>query len=116
MRISDWSSDVCSSDLDPPLRLVVLAELDAAIDLADDRVFLRPAGLKQLRDTRQTAGDVAGLRGLARDTRQHVAGRDLDPILDRQDGVDRHEVAQIGRETCRESVCQYVTISVVAVK
>ena len=33
-------------------------------------------GLEQLRDTRQTAGDVLGLRGLARDLDEHVAGMD----------------------------------------
>src|SRR3546814_1357257 len=34
MRISDWSSDVCSSDL-PPARTVALSEADVAERLAD---------------------------------------------------------------------------------
>ena len=47
---------------DAALGLVVLAEFDAALALADDREILRLAGLEQLGDARQTAGDVAGLR------------------------------------------------------
>src|SRR5690606_29949758 len=80
-------------DDDAALRLVVLAELHAAVDLADDREVLRPAGLEQLRHARQTAGDVAGLRRFARDARDHVAGPDRGAVLDAEDGVDRHEVA-----------------------
>src|SRR3546814_3424676 len=110
MRISDWSSDVCSSDLialldgdvlalgdqvlarllvlrlrhhdNAALGLVVLAELHAAGDLADNRVVLRLAGLEQLRHPRQAAGDVARLGGFPRN--------------------------QIGRAACRERVWQYV--------
>ena len=82
-------------DDDAALGLVVLAELDAAVDLADDREILRPARLEQLGDARQTAGDVAGLRRFARDARQHVARLDLGAVLHREDGVDRHEVARL---------------------
>ena len=46
-------------DGDALLVLVVLAELDRAGDLGDDRVVLRTPGLEQLRHARQTAGDVA---------------------------------------------------------
>ena len=80
---------------DAPLGLVVLAEFDASVALADDREILRLARLEQLGDARQTAGDVAGLRGFARDAREHVAGLDLRSVLDREDGVDRHEVARL---------------------
>src|SRR4026209_3041592 len=48
--------------------------LDDAVDLGDDRRILRLARFEQLDDARQTAGDVLGLRRLARDLRQHVAG------------------------------------------
>src|SRR5579859_2465422 len=75
------------------LGLVVLAEFDAAVDVRDDRVILRAAGFEQLGHTRQTAGDVAGLRRFARDAGQHVAGMHLRTVLDRQDRVHRHEVA-----------------------
>ena len=53
-----------------------LAELDRAIDFADDRSLVRLAGFEQLDHARQTAGDVLGLRGFTRDLRQHIAGID----------------------------------------
>ena len=49
------------------LPLVSLPKCTDAVDLGDDGVVLRLAGLEQLGDARQTAGDVLGLRGLARD-------------------------------------------------
>src|SRR3546814_11132013 len=67
MRISDWSSDVCSSDL--------------------------PAG--QFGDAFHLVGDGAEL---------FVEG-DAFQLLR----------VEIGRASCRERVCQYVSISVVAV-
>ena len=78
------------------LVLVVAAEVDRAGDLGDDRVILRTARLEQLGHPRQTAGDVAGLGALQRDTREHVAGLHLGARLDRQDGVDREQVAGVG--------------------
>src|SRR3546814_12125927 len=74
MRISDWSSDVCSSDLNAPWnhgrRGSALREPFAAF-VCDDET-------------------AEGIR----------------PIL--------NEI-EIGRASCRERVCQYVYISVVAV-
>src|SRR3546814_18133316 len=72
MRISDWSSDVCSSDLAP-----VGALGRAFAGKHADRVFA------------------------AAPVRIHAAGVRI--------------VAEIGRASCRERVCQYVSISVVAV-
>src|SRR5262245_53094952 len=78
------------------LVLVVLAEAHGARGLGDDRRLLRPARLEQLRHPRQTAGDVAGLGTLGRDTRDDVARRDLGAGLDRDDGVDGELVARLG--------------------
>jgi hypothetical protein len=66
-------------DDDPPLALGVLAERDGAVDLGDDGDLLRLARLEELGHPRETAGDVLGLRGLARDLGEHVAERDLAP-------------------------------------
>src|SRR3546814_16890874 len=72
MRISDWSSDVCSSDL------AIGMTFDELVERAYDRgVFDRG---------NSNAGSV------------RVAGQ-----------------TPIGRASCRERVCQYVEISVVAV-
>src|SRR5271168_1545358 len=67
----DWSSDVCSSDL-----LGVLAERNLAVDFRNDSELLRLACFEQFRDARQTAGDVLGLGGLARNLRDYVARLD----------------------------------------
>src|SRR3546814_13166240 len=126
MRISDWSSDVCSSDL------------------RDDR------GAEQRVDDGEL-GDEAGQRRQARQqqrTEDEAAAQDRDRprnddaglvlILLEHAGIfivehrfedtrglvlllyiapDRlaDEIQQIGRESCRERVCQYVVLSVVAV-
>src|SRR3546814_12726964 len=96
MRISDWSSDVCSSDLmigDPAFFLDDLvgdeqlfgaqrARLPQQHDLPPDRLF-----------------DDVALRRL-------LGSRVAQP----------HQLGdEIGRASCRERVCQYVSISVVAV-
>ena len=70
------------------LGLVVLAELDATVDFA---MTANPSACvpRKFRDARQTAGDVAGLRCLTRDTREHIARMHLRTVLDRENGVGR---------------------------
>ena len=82
-------------DDDAALVLVVLAEPDRAGDLGDDRRLLRPPRLEQLRHPRQTAGDVAGLGALGRDTRDDVARLHVRSRIDRDDGVDGEQVARL---------------------
>src|SRR3546814_20226174 len=88
MRISDWSSDVCSSDL-------AAAELPA--------LHSTHPGLWAARGT-------------------HAGGRTRHPqhphlaLFQRRAGSRAPSIsAQIGRASCRERVCQYVSISVVPV-
>src|SRR6185437_6451984 len=69
--------------------LGVLAEADHARNLGEDRRFLRLARFEQIRDARQTAGDVAGLGRFLRDPRDHVADADLGAVLDRHDRAGR---------------------------
>src|SRR3546814_19860637 len=93
MRISDWSSYVCSSDL---LRV-------AHADLRDqgcDRITTLDDELQQ-----PLAFAFACRRKISERRREQLARL----------GQQRREVGQIGRASCRESVCQYVSISVVAV-
>ena len=71
------------------LALGVLAERDDAVDLGDDRVLLRLARLEELGDARQTAGDVLGLGGLARDLGDDVAGLDGVAVVDVDVRADR---------------------------
>src|SRR3546814_14285181 len=94
MRISDWSSDVCSSDLSKvdagvlALREEVTA-VDEVLDVCE-RLIRGRAGKGGVRLTLET-------------------DRGLRPIV-----ADRIRL-KIGRASCRERVCQYVSISVVAV-
>ena len=82
-------------DRDAGLVLVVAAELHRAGDFRDDRVILRTARFEQFRDARQTAGDVAGLGRIHRDTRHRVARLHRAARLDRDDRVDRQRVARV---------------------
>src|SRR3546814_4769407 len=82
MRISDWSSDVCSSDLDLQRRDVQ--------EEGDDRMPV----------PRQHVGIGAAHRA----DQQPVAHR---AAVHEQKLVVAH-AAKIGRASCRERVCQYV--------
>src|SRR3546814_2342451 len=82
MRISDWSSDVCSSDLAMSARLASGATNRGADFLLELRSEEIPA--------RMQAGARAELEKLFR---AQMAGA----------GVD-----ELGRASCRERVCQYV--------
>src|SRR3546814_18329824 len=81
MRISDWSSDVCSSDLSVSLSL--------ELTLRNDAVWFVPSSLVEERVARNMLVRLPMPFG----------------------GTDEH----IGGESCRDRVCQYVSISVVAV-
>src|SRR3546814_19130765 len=82
MRISDWNSDVCSSDLSPQ----AVAFTQKWVDLA-----------KSAGPTSWTSYEYPDC---TRDLGDGVAMMVYD--------------AEIGRASCRERVCQYVSISVVA--
>ncbi len=68
---------VVGGDVDLALTLGDFAEADDAVDLGDDRRIAGLAGLEELDDARQTAGDVLGAGGFARDLGKDVAGEDL---------------------------------------
>src|SRR3546814_18522380 len=103
MRISDWSSDVCSSDLSP--RTIYHAWRFA------DRFLDHRFGDGEAKLAAISAGDVVSFL-------QHLLGR-KGPYRDKtaathmraffqslfQRGVPETNLAQIGREPCRERVC-----------
>src|SRR3546814_1290463 len=103
MRISDWSSDVCSSDLLTRLRQAPgcgkpLANLPAPkrSKLAAMLGVLLDMSLKGrfIRDSRRRAIDIG-------------CGPLVDRLPEPPTGCDPEPV-QIGRASCRERVCQYV--------
>src|SRR3546814_2457508 len=68
MRISDWSSDVCSSDLDPlpaavALKVLEVIKRDQLIDRSKILSARLLRGLQNLMQKHQCIGDVRG-RGL----------------------------------------------------
>src|SRR3546814_17413922 len=91
MRISDWSSDVCSSDLDRTKD----ARAEQAVTLGLERAVVDGFGLLDLAEQPRT--DAFGAR---------------DADLDNVEGFGLRE---IGRASCRGRVCQYVSISGVGV-
>src|SRR3546814_14416455 len=101
MRISDWSSDVCSSDLWP--------DITGFLMIFDD-MFAGPAIDFLLRE----AGRVIGVHpaqqmkaGVRITLFQHPGSLDIfhNPLVAHQ--PCNHE-EEIGRASCRERVCQYV--------
>src|SRR3546814_12962008 len=113
MRISDWSSDVCSSDLlwkignHKSLRYrchtghaytapVLLAEQTAKIQ---ETLWV---ALRMFEERRNLLVTMVTSHN----------GKSNHPAAER---AKRSEVHKIGRASCRERVCQYVWISLVAV-
>src|SRR3546814_15051425 len=102
MRISDWSSDVCSSDL-----------ADAVAEVGDG---VEPGQILLLQEIdgigfalRKQRDEDVGTRYLVLARRLDVQDRALDDALETAGGAG---VAvppdQIGRVSCRDRVCQYV--------
>ena len=76
---------------DASLRLVVLAVLDDARNLAHYGVVLGDSRLEEFGDARQTTRNVPRLGRFTGDAGQDIAGVYLGRILDRQDSVHRKE-------------------------
>src|SRR3546814_19686424 len=122
MRISDWGSDVCSSDLGPPgdgepARGDRRQAADHAGELSGrygrcDASSVRMAGGigTALRPTgsKQTPIVVAATRPSPSTNTPWRIVQEVVPSL-------ATRVPEIGRASCREGVCQYVWISVVDV-
>src|SRR3546814_18319750 len=95
MRISDWSSDVCSSDLRLLVEAISVMNDGFVLLDEDDRLVLCNERYRCLHPGLDEVGDLVGMS--------------FTTIL-------RVALAkEIGRASCRERVCQYVSISVVAV-
>src|SRR3546814_11429484 len=98
MRISDWSPDVCSSDL----TFHAQAGVDRlGVELTDERVVLAAARAAQV----LVEDEVPDLDEAV------TTGVDLGAAV----GAVHGPAVEIGRASCRERVCEYVWISEVAV-
>src|SRR3546814_17173262 len=114
MRISDWSSDVCSSDLggvfsmrhDP--MLAILADLLRRVDgLAGERGHVSVARLRDEIDRIRhiaRAFHLDGVESLAGTLQSALSLQGAGPVVLSYLDLMR----EIGRASCRERVCQYV--------
>src|SRR3546814_14098797 len=117
MRISDWSSDVCSSDLGQQSRRSGghdgLPAFDPGAGAADSTLGrLYQIGRRELTE-RLAEGRASGSRFAIR--AQSIAA--IRPALDAGQGRASQKLnkQKNERESCRENGCQYVESSVVAV-
>src|SRR3546814_15856686 len=99
MRISDWSSDVCSSDLKQTLHLLQRVAQDQPVALNRPRWQCRFA--QPLLDQQGEHMDCEGVTKLVGTDRQRETFL-LAPL------AGTGEDHQIGRASCRERVFQYV--------
>src|SRR3546814_8502130 len=98
MRISDWSSDVCSSGLREGRAVELAEQADAGV------AVVRILGAVDRADTivARAEPEIGGLCRLA--ALQHLA-RQLEDIVHR---VADEAQPEIGSEACRGRVCPYV--------
>src|SRR3546814_13913146 len=114
MRISDWSSDVCSSDL--YLFALVAGDLEPLNDgfttmsgrKVDLAIWVREEDLPKTHHAMQ-----ALKASMAWDERVYGREYDLDQfnivaVSDFNFGAMENKSLKIGRASCRERVCQYV--------
>src|SRR5690606_32842052 len=83
---------ICRRDDQAALALGFLAEADGARNLRQDGRLFRFARFEEVGNTRQTTGDVAGLRTFLRDTRDNVTDLDLLAVIHVDDGLGGQEV------------------------
>src|SRR3546814_8950302 len=102
MRISDWSSDVCSSDL---LKLDRLAyKVGLVLTIPQHRLYPNQCSVRKARHRLVRVNPRATYRsGFVRD---HPVPRAL--LIPPIDAISDPTYYKIGRASCRERVCQYV--------
>src|SRR3546814_14938663 len=121
MRISDWSSDVCSSDLALEVAhasLTGVARHDLVKSIVGDVDLLGPKAVAlQLSLEQVIAGDgdllVFGV-AVDRDDLEPVAKGPGDRLADVRGGDEEDVRAEHGRAACRERVCQLESVREVA--
>src|SRR3546814_17536974 len=96
MRISDWSSDVCSSDLKNSAEYKMYSELTGE---DYDRMFIA-----NMIEHHKGAVDMAKL---AQTNAKHQELKDMADDIVAAQSKEIAEMEKIGKASCRERVCQY---------
>src|SRR3546814_20849448 len=96
MRISDWSSDVCSSDL-------LLDVVGEPLGLAEKLLGALELALQLGELAERQRGQIARLI----EKRGRLVLQALDLVVDLLERAGGRQHIQIGRASCRERVCQY---------
>src|SRR3546814_18113561 len=100
MRFSDWTADVCSSDLAGTAQLqILLGDAGAVVGLAHD-AQARAGGLAERPLPQQQAGGLAAAAADAAAELVKLGEAEAPGVLAHHD--------EIGRASCRDRVCQYV--------
>src|SRR3546814_12758118 len=103
MRISDWSSDVCSSDLS--LAACSSVPLDESASSGSGTGTGGGSSTGQVMDPFNPQSPLAQQRSVYFEFDSYTVPEQYRNVVD----------MQIGRASCWERVCQYVSISVLAV-
>src|SRR3546814_14735379 len=130
MRISDWSSDVCSSDLTTRTQLEALVEIyrmmrpgepptkDAAQNMFFNLFFTFErydlSGVGRMKFNRRIGRKEVTGASVLYDSKYYAERKDEESVRLRgelgntSDILDVIKVLKIGRASCRERVCQYL--------
>src|SRR3546814_19485005 len=117
MRISDWSSDVCSSDLFfGAYRHLAREELAFVYHYGDfiyeySQDYLFSDGLPSRPVRKNAMRNLIDLSDFRTAYSQQLGDVDLQAARAMHaflSSFDDHEIRKIGRASCRERVCQYV--------
>src|SRR3546814_4352527 len=98
MRISDWSSDVCSSDLLPSHHHILAA------NLAREQSHALVTGSRVGHRDKLKTTKIAGAQQFRLDFPSAIGRISPQPFVR---AIIMRELDEIGRASCRASVCQY---------
>src|SRR3546814_3915814 len=103
MRISDWSSDVCSSDLTATGAMTVDDAATTGTGADDRRVFYGPGSFNPS-PILQTGASAPDLSAITLSTPGAIAASDVAAFHNLTIPAGG---AELGRASCRERVCRY---------
>src|SRR3546814_18424941 len=108
MRISDWSSDVCSSDLTQTRRHSFIVSLLGirSVVLAVNKMDLVDFSEARFREIVNAYRPIAAHLGLPGVTAIPMSARAGDTVIAARTAMPWYD--EIGRATCRRRVCKYV--------